>query len=101
MMRAGDKTGYNYSNTNVQKDAMEVAGALGSAAGSAAAGNAVGVIHAVGKAGLSIAGKYIGLNKIADAMATEEGRKALRTVTSTKASPQAIIESFAVLEDKK
>jgi ElaB/YqjD/DUF883 family membrane-anchored ribosome-binding protein len=101
MMRAGDRTGYNYSNSSVQNQAMEVAGALGKSAGSAASGDVVGAAKGITGAGFSIAGKFFGLNKIADAMASEEGRKALRTIISSKASPQAIIESFAVIENNQ
>lgn len=90
MMRAGDRTGFNYSNTNVQGQAMEVAEAVGQ-------GMAGNIKAAAGKT-LSIAGKYIGMNKFADAMASEEGRRAIRTLASPKASPQAVISAFETIQ---
>lgn len=90
MMRSGDRTGYNFSNTNVQNQAMEFAGAMGDAA----MGNVRGAISKV----VSIGGKFIGAKKFADAMASAEGRAALRTVANPKASPQAIAAAFATLE---
>lgn len=90
MMRAGDRTGFNFSNTNTQAETMEMVGAMGQAA----MGNVTGAASKM----LSIGGKYVGLNKVADAMATPEGRQALKTVSSAKASPQAVIAAFATLE---
>lgn len=90
MTRAGDKSGFNFSNTNVQGDTMKVAGAIGDAA----TGNVAGFASKA----LSIGGKYIGLNKIAAAMADPNGRKALITLSSPKASPQAVMASFETVE---
>lgn len=90
MVRAGDRTGYNYSNTGVMQQNTEIAGAMGDAA----MGNIKGAASKV----LSIGGKYIGLGKIADAMESEKGRAALRTLSSAKASPQSVIEAFATIE---
>ena len=89
MTRAGDRTGYNYSNTNVQAGVTEMAGAVGDAA----TGNFLGLASKA----LSIGGKYIGLNKIADAMGSAEGRAAIKTLSSAKASPQAAIAAFETL----
>jgi hypothetical protein len=90
MMRAGDKTGFNYSNTNVAKDVGEIAEAVGSAAS--------GRLAAVGGKIITIAGKTVGFNKIVDAMATQEGRRAIRTISSSRASPQAVIAAFQTIE---
>lgn len=100
MMRAGDKTGYNYSNTNVQNSNMEIASEIGKATASGLVWGGGSALRQIGSGFMHIAGKRVGMNKIADAMATEEGRKALRTVVSTKSNPQAIIESFAIIENE-
>lgn len=90
MMRQGDRTGFNFSNTNVAGQAGEIA----SAVGSGLAGNLKGAAMK----SISIAGKVIGLNKIADAMATAEGRQALRTVVKPAVSDQARAAAFGYLE---
>lgn len=90
MMRAGDRTGFNFSGTQVQGQNMEIAGAIGS--------GVMGNLKGAATKGLAIAGKYIGLNRIADAMATQQGREALRTITSPKASPQAVIAAFETID---
>lgn len=89
MVRAGDRTGYNFSGTNVQKENLEMAGAMGQAA--------MGNIKGAATKMLAIGGKMFGLNKIADAMATREGREALRTVASPKATPQAVFAAMSTL----
>jgi hypothetical protein len=98
MMRAGDRTGFNYSNTNVAKDVGEIAETLGSVGASAASGSVVGATKAIGGKVITIAGKTIGFNKIVDAMATQEGRNAIKTISSAKASPQAVIAAFQTIE---
>jgi hypothetical protein len=45
-----------------------------------------------------MAGKKIGMNKIANAMVTQEGRTALRTILRPNASPQAVISAFETVE---
>ena len=89
MARAGDRTGYNFSGTTVQSQNLEVAGALGSAA----LGNVKGAATKM----LAIGGKMIGLQKIADAMATNQGREALRTLAQRTATPQAIFAAMSTL----
>ena len=89
MMRAGDKTGYNFSNTEVLRQNMEIIGAVGDAA----KGNLAGVASKA----LSIGGKVLGLNKIADGMATAQGRAALRTIVSRKPTPQALAAAYSTL----
>lgn len=90
MMRAGDRTGFNFSQTNVQGQAMEVAEAVGR--------GAIGDVKgALGKS-ISIAGKYIGLSKFVDAMASSEGRAAIRTLVSPKSTPQAMVAAFETVE---
>ena len=90
MMRAGDRTGFNFSNTNVQGRSMEVAEAVGQ--------GMMGNIKGAASKALSIAGKTIGLNKFVDAMSSEEGRKALRTISSAKSTPQAVVAAFETIE---
>lgn len=92
MVRSGDKTGFNYSGTQVQGQSMEIAGAVGA--------GAMGNIKGAAAKMLSIGGKYIGLNKFAKAMESAEGRAAIRTIVSPKASPQAAIAAFQTLEDQ-
>lgn len=91
MMRAGDRTGFNFSQTNVQGQAMEVAEAVGR--------GAIGDVRGALAKTLSIGGKYIGLNKFVDAMASQEGRRAIRTMLSPKATPQAAIAAFETIEN--
>lgn len=95
VLRAGDKTGFNYSNTEVAKQTIEIAGTLGHGVVTAATWGPLAGLRAIGSGIVSIAGKRIGLNKIADAMESEAGRVALRTVVSPKASPQAVIAAFS------
>lgn len=92
MARAGDRTGFNSSGTNVQGQAMEIAGAMGAAA--------TGNIKGAASKALSIGGKYIGLSKFADAMESAKGRAAIRTLVSTQASPQAVVAAFETVENK-
>lgn len=89
MMRAGDKTGYNFSGTEVMRQNMEIIGAVGDAA----RGNIAGLASKT----LSIGGKVLGLNKIADGMATAHGRAALRTLVSRKPTPQALAAAMSTL----
>lgn len=97
IMRAGDKTGFNYSNTEVAKQTLEIAGTLGHSVATGATWGPMAGLRAMGTGAINIAGKRMGLNKIADAMESEAGRKALRTIVSPKASPQAIIASFSAI----
>ena len=89
MMRAGDRTGFNFSGTQVQGQNMEIAGAVGS--------GLMGNLKGAATKGLAIAGKVIGLNRIANAMESSAGREALRTITSPKASPQAVVAAFETI----
>jgi len=98
MMRAGDRTGFNFSNTNVQKDTMEVVGEIGKAAATGAVWGPMAMLRSAGSGIMNIAGKRIALNKIADAMESEAGRRALRTISIPKASPQAVIAAFEVID---
>lgn len=100
MMRAGDTSGMNFSNTAVMQDTMEIAGALGKAGATGATWGPLAGLRSLGTGLLSISGKRIGMNKIVDAMASEEGRKALRTVSSPRASPSAVIAAFETIEGK-
>lgn len=86
MMRAGDRTGYNFSGTNVQAQNMEVAGAVGQ--------GLMGNVKESASKLVSIGGKYLGLKKFADAMESHAGRQAIKTLVSPKASPQAVIAAF-------
>lgn len=98
MMRAGDKTGYNFSNTGVLQENMQMAGALGHAAASGFTGNVMSGIRSLGGGILSIAGKRMGMNKIVDAMASEEGRRALKVISKPSASPAAVVAAFDTIE---
>lgn len=100
VMRAGDKTGFNYSNTEVARQSLEIAGALGHGVATGATWGPVAGMRAMTTAVINIAGKRIGLNKVADAMESEAGRRALRTVVSPRASPQAIIAAFAEIQEQ-
>lgn len=101
MLRQGDRTGTNFSNTEVMRQNMEVSEAIGDVTMSAATGGFSGLArNAIGKT-LTIAGKRIGMNRIVDAMASEEGRRALKTLSSPKASPQAIIAAFETVEPRQ
>jgi hypothetical protein len=98
MLRQGDRTGTNFSNTEVMRQNMEVAEGIGDAVMSATTGGFSGLVrNAAGKA-MTLAGKRIGMNKIADAMASAQGRQALKTLSAPKASPQAIIAAFETVE---
>lgn len=97
MMRAGDKTGFNFSNTNVQKEAMDAAGAIATGGVGVATGSPM-IMGLAAKKAITIAGKKIGLEKIVTAMENPEGRMALRTVSDPKASPQAVIAAFQTIE---
>lgn len=98
MLRQGDRTGTNFSNTEVMRQNMEIGEAIGDAAMAGATGGFSGLVrNAAGKA-LTLAGKRIGMNRIADAMASEEGRRALKTLSSPKASPQAIISAIETVD---
>jgi hypothetical protein len=99
MLRQGDRTGYNFSGTEVMRQNTETAQALGDAAISAATGGVTGLIKNAAGKGLTLAGKRIGMNKIVDAMASAEGRKALQTLSKPTASPQAIAAAFATIDD--
>lgn len=90
MMRAGDKTGFNFSNTNVQGEAMEIAGAVGS--------GLMGNVKGAATKMISIGGKMFGLRKIADAMSSAEGRQALRTLSSPTAQPQAVLAAVETID---
>lgn len=101
MLRQGDRTGTNFSNTEVMRQNMEISEAMGDAAMAATTGGFSGLLrNAAGKT-MTIAGKRIGMNKVVDAMASAEGRKALKTVSSPQASPQAVIAAFSVIESEK
>lgn len=99
MLRQGDRTGYNFSGTEVMRQNTETAQALGDAAISAATGGVTGLLKNAAGKGLTLAGKRIGMNKIVDAMASAEGRKALQTLSKPTASPQAIAAAFATIAD--
>jgi len=91
MLRAGDRTGYNFSGTNVARENLEIASAIGS--------GLVGNIKGAATKGLALAGKYIGLSQIVSAMETPAGRQALRTISSPKASIHAIAGAFETIEN--
>lgn len=93
MMRAGDRTGYNASGTNVQAQNMEVASAVGA--------GLMGNLKTAATKGLAISGKFVGLSQIVRAMETPAGRQALRTISSPKASPQAVASAFASVEEQQ
>lgn len=97
MTRAGDRTGYNASGTTPQSENI---GLMGQAAG-VAANLGTGALRAAAHGAYSIAGKIIGMNKIADAMTTQRGRDALKTIHKTSASPDAVISALAVIEGEK
>ena len=97
MMRAGDRTGFNFSNTSVQHEAMDLAQTIGEAGASVASGGYLGAARAIGGKVLTIAGKTVGLNKVVDAMSTDQGRAALRTISKPQASPQAVIAAFETI----
>lgn len=101
MLRQGDRIGTNFSNTEVMRQNMEVSEAMGDAAMSMATGGIGGFARNVIGKTLTLAGKRIGMNRIVDAMASEEGRKALRTLSSPQASPQAIIAAFETVDEPK
>lgn len=78
MERAGSRFGMNWSNTNVREETMEAASAIGNAA----SGNLAGAA----KLGITILGRYLGLSKVAEAMADPRKRQALRMLSEPKIS---------------
>lgn len=82
MERAGDRTGYNQSQTAVISSFYNDMKSLASLSG---------------KAALSVGGQIAGLNKIADAMASQEGRAALRTIVTPKQPEAAIQRAMAII----
>ena len=98
MMRAGDKTGFNFSNTNVASENMEF---IGSAAHAATTGMTWGWtagLRALASGSVRLAAKRVGLNRIIASMESASGREALKTVVNPKASPAAIAAAFEVIE---
>lgn len=98
MLRQGDRTGFNFSGTEVMRQNSEVAQAFGDAALSATTGGATGLVRNIIGKTITFAGKRIGMNKIVDAMSSAEGRQALQTISNPKASPQAIIAAFTTID---
>lgn len=96
LTRAGDRTGYNFSGTTAQ---AENVGIVHQGVG-VAANLATGSLKAAAAGTYRLAGQIIGMNKIADAMTTESGRRALRTLASTNASPQAVISAAEFIRGK-
>lgn len=88
----------NFSNTEVMRQNMEAAELMGDAVMSSVTGGIGGMARNVAGKTISLAGKRIGMNKIVDAMASEEGRRALKTLSAPKASPQAILSAFETVE---
>ena len=69
MQRIGDRSGYNFSETQVVSNVMDIKDKLAAiATGSLVKGSALAL-------------EVIGLRRIAKAMTTEEGRQALRVIT--------------------
>jgi hypothetical protein len=98
ILRQGDRTGTNFSGTEVMRQNMEISQAIGDATKASLTGGFSSIAsNAVGRA-ITLAGKRVGMNRIVDAMATSEGRAALKTLTKPSASPQAILTAFAVIE---
>ena len=101
MLRQGDRTGTNFSNTEVMRQNMEVSQAMGDTVRAGVTGGFSALATgAIGRA-VTLAGKRIGMNRIVDAMASDEGRKALRTLSSPKASPQAVLAAFATIDPEQ
>lgn len=82
MERAGDRTGYNQSQTAVISGFYNDLKSLAS----------VSV-----RGGLSVIGQAAGLNKIADAMATTEGRAALRTIVTPGVSENRVQQAVVIV----
>jgi hypothetical protein len=86
MERAGDRTGYNQSQTAVISGFYNDLKSLAS----------VSV-----RGGLSVAGQAAGLNKIADAMATPDGRAALRTIVTPGVPEKRVQQAVAIVLNMK
>lgn len=98
MMRAGDKTGYNFSNTNVARDNSELIGEIGKAAAATVSWGPVAGAKSIASGFIKLRDKQIGMEKIVDAMASEEGRRALRKISSPFVSPDAAVAAFAAID---
>jgi hypothetical protein len=97
LTRAGDRTGYNYSGTTAQAENI---GMVQQGAG-VMANLATGSVRAAAAGTYRLAGQIIGMNKIADAMTTAQGRAALQTLARTNASPQAVIAAAEFIRADK
>lgn len=86
MERVGDRTGYNQSQTAVISGFYNDLKSLAS--------------FSV-RGGLSVVGQAAGLNKIAQAMASPEGREALRTIVTPRKSESQVANALSVLNSQK
>lgn len=98
MMRAGDRSGFNFSNTNVAAENMEFIGNIAHAGTTGMVWGWPAALRALASGSVRLAAKRIGMTKIIEAMESEEGRKALKTIVNPKASPHAIAAAFSVVD---
>lgn len=99
MLRQGDRSGTNFSGTAVMQQNAETAELIGNAGMAAATGGLSGLIKSGGGQALKMVARRQGMEKIAQLMANPEGRAALKTINDPKASQQALIQAFAVVEE--
>lgn len=75
LLRAGDRSGYNFSGTAFSNEAIGIAGAIGQ------------LMTGSLKGGATLLGKFIGIKHIADAMTSPEGRRSLKIISSSAQKP--------------
>lgn len=86
MGRIGDRSGLNFSNTNVARDVMSIGERMASAA--------TGSI----KAGAGLALEMVGLRRIARAMTSKEGRDALNVIVKPYQGKTKIDKALRTIE---
>lgn len=85
--RVGDRSGYNWSGTQVQAGVMDNLQALGELA--------TGQMQKAAATGL----QFLGLNRISNAMMTPEGRKALMTLSKPQLRRNELEKAITVIEN--
>lgn len=87
MERVGDRSGYNWSQTAVQNNIAETLRDMGALA--------TGQLQRAGASALQM----VGLKRIAKAMTTPEGRKALTQITKPQLRRNTLEQAISVLEN--
>ena len=100
MLRQGDRTGTNFSGTTPAAQNAEMADLIGNSGMALATGGFSGLIRSGGSQAIKLVARRQGMEKIANLMANPEGRAALKTISSPSASPQALLQAFAVVEEE-